>query len=377
MAPVNTFSTYQEIKSPNDYTYKLLQLTPDILEHIKTNEEGELRLKSPSTLKNHIVLVTDDKTWKMRQMNHSNSVILLNNMNINKLNKTIEHIIPVEETANKLLGVANLAYEYELTRTPGYIDIGKLPIYNGHFEEATDIESCLSVNALLNDSPISREEFYCQWYNLCGCEIEGKAVILSESFVTECLQLLIPILIMKNIDYKSDSFNINIHEISNEMHLQNKQCTPEVACTILHKFASADKEGINFRLNNLAVTKWFGIQTFMKTKAKPISPKDFLLNWKSSFPPFYNVPIDLVQMRGYFCRPVNDQLQFLNPASLTSSDLSTRVKELFQIGKEWEYDEFMPFISDHIPKGKKPESILLKYAKKKRIGKNRFVVCPR
>ena len=82
-------------------------------------------------------------------------------------------------------------------------------------------------------------------------------------------------------------------------------------------------------------------------------------------------------MRGYYCRPLNEQIQFLNPSTLTPGDMSTRVKELFQIVKEWEYEEFLPFIEEFIPKGKKPESIVLKYAKKKRVGKNRFMVCPR
>lgn len=377
MASKSSYSTYQEIKSPTDHTYKLLQLTPDLLDYIKSNEHGELLLKSPPILKNHIVLVTDNKTWKMRQMNHSNSVLLLNNMKINKLNKTLEHIIPVEEPTNQLLGIANLAYEYELSKIPGYIEIGNLPTYDGNFEVANEIDSSRNVEALMNDSPISREEFYKEWYTLCGCEIEGKAVILSKEFITDGLQLLIPILITKDIDYKSDAFNINISDISKEMRQQNRLYTQEVTITILHKFCIKHHESSMFKLNNLAVAKWFGIQTLFSTNANLISPKDFLLKWKSSFPPFYNVPIDLSQMRGYYCRPLNEQIQFLNPSTLTPGDMSIRVKELFQIVKEWEYEEFLPFIEEFIPKGKKPESIVLKYAKKKRVGKNRFMVCPR
>lgn len=377
MASKNSYSAYQEIKSPKDHTYKLLQLSPELLDYIKSNEHGELLLKSPSTLKNHIVLVTNNKTWKMRQMNHSNSVLLLNNMNINKLNKTIEHIIPIEEPTNKLLGIANLAYEYELSKIPGHIEISNLPIYDGKIEATYECEALHNVETLMNDSPISREEFYNEWYTLCGCEVKGNAVILSKEFVTEGLQLLIPVLITKDIDYKSDAFNISIADISQDLYLQNKLYTQEVTNTILHKFCIKDHASNRFRLNNLAVSKWFGIQTLFSTNARLISPKDFLLKWKSSFPPFYNVPIDLSQMRGYYCRPLNEQIQFLNPSTLTPGDMSTRVKELFQIVKEWEYEEFLPFIEEFIPKGKKPESIVLKYAKKKRVGKNRFIVCPR
>lgn len=376
MVSSQSYSTYQEIKSPGDHTYKLLQLTPDLLEYLKDNEDNELIIKSPTNVKNHIVLCTNNKTWKLRQMNHSNSVILLNDMKINKLDKTIQHITPPQEDSHKLLGIANLSYEYELNRTAGDIDITNLPIFGGT-EVNDEMSYNKSVVGLLTDSPISKDEFYREWYSLCGCEIEGKAVILSKEFTTDGLQLLIPILITRDIDYRGDAYNINLDEISKLMHEQNKLYTKSVTNTILNKFCIKENSSINFKLDNLAVAKWFGIQTLFDTNAKLISPKDLLLKWKSSFPPFYNIPIDLSQLRGYYCRPTEDRIQFLNPSTLTPGDMNMRVKELFKLVKEWDYEEFLPYIQEFIPKNKKPESIILKYAKKKRVNRNKSIICPR
>ncbi|CUM63274.1 uncharacterized protein PRCAT00000845001 [Priceomyces carsonii] len=360
---MSNYSVYQQTTAPKDHTYKLLQLTPELLTYMKDHRNKELVIKATEESKNQLVLCTEGKTWRIRQMNHSNTVILLEDSRSPRVKK--------ELGSDSLLGFSRLSYEYELSKTIGQIHINHLPVYDGESE----IESSRSVNDLLNNSLISREQFNHEWHQLGGCQINGKAVILAPKLISEGLYLLIQMIIANNIDYKKDS--VNFERILLLMHNHNNKFTDRITWTILNKFGTKEGDGKSFKLDNKAISVWFGIESLHNTSTKLLSTNDFLLAWKTSLPPFYTVPIDINYLRGYFYRPSGDIIRFLDPMSLTQGDLNSRIQELFKVTNEWDYDDFYPFISRLIPPGKKPESYVLKYAKKKRVGKNKFIVCPR
>lgn len=378
---MSSYHTYHQISKSPAYSYKLVQLPPDILEYMRSSPNNDLLIKAPTHTNNELVMCTQDSTWKLRQMNHSNTVLVLNNMNVNKLNHQLKHVVPSDKNKainNKLLGLTNCSFEYELLKSQGYIEISNLPSYNGSPLNVPSNEM-VSVTKLINDSPISLNQFYKEWYSNRGCEINGQAVLLLTQFTTEVLQTLIPILISNQISYTEGSFNIELNQIVSLMHNQNDTYNKEIVLTILHKFGFRNPDSpTSFKLNNLEISKWFGIQTLLSSaSATSIQPKQLLINWKSSFPPFYNIPIDLKDLRGYYCRPLKDQIQYLDPSVLTDKDISARAKDLFKVVKEWDYDEFLPFIQHLIPSGKKTDSVILKFARKKRVGKNKFMVTPR
>lgn len=378
MPEVPSFHIYYPITTPSTHIYKLIQLPPALTDYIKENEyesnENQLVIKSSKSIDNDLVLVNPDNTWKIRQMNHSNSVVLLNNMNVNKLNHSLDHISSTQDQLpDKLLGITNLSYEYEISKVDGKIDISKLPDYDGS-EIIGEYE--ILIDDFINDSLISRNQFLAKWYNYCGCEINNRAVILTSDFVSEILHNLIPVLISNDIPYESEEYNLNLSHISKLMLEQNSSFTQNILVTILSKFGQT-KNNTDFKLNNNKISKWFGIQTLIKLNHNLISTNQFLINWKSALPSFYNIPIDLMQLRGYYCRPLNDDIQYLNPENLSNNDISSRIKDLFKIVNSWDFDEFYPFIIDFIPPGRKPDLIILKFARKKRSGKNKFIVSPR
>lgn len=364
-----SYHAYNQLSAAPDHMYKLIQLPKDLLEVLET-AGNELVIKASPSNPNSMALCTASTTWKMRQMNHSNTVLLLKNTNIDD-KTSLKHLSPSEEgeSSNNLVGFSSHSYEYELSNSPGHIHIDNVPVFSGK-----SIKSSQTVAHLLENSLISTLEFFAEWYALCGCEIDGKAVILSADYVTEALGALILLLISHDVDYTDSDYIIDQTKFSSL--LSDLNYAPEVVTTLLHKFGRKDPEQDRFSLQNPAIATWYGIQTLRATGSVPVAPKDFLLKWKSSFPPFYNVPIDLGHLQGHFARPLPDRIQHLSPSSLTKNDVSARFKELFQFCKEWDFDDFVAYIQEFIPAGKKPDSVILKYAKKKRVGK-KFVVCPR
>lgn len=347
------FHTYHSLTTPKDHIYKLVELPDDLLDYIKTEPGKTLQFKAP-TGPNNLVLCTDSTTYNVRQMNHSNTVLLMNDMSSNYLQKNLA----TGDLERKLLGIGMTRYQYELTNCDGFVDTTGIPTYSGTIEKAEK-----TVADVLADSPISKERFYKSWYDLCGSEVDGYAVILGPDFTTDVLHTLVSILIASGA--ADGAFSES--SLAKSALEQNPKYTPQVVHTVVEKFSTDGK------LSNEAVAKWFGIQTLKKCSELP--DNEFLLKWKLSLPPFYDAPLDLVLVRGNYCRPYVGRVRHLHGANL-SNEISARIKELFQIVKEWDYDEFLPYVEEFIPLTKKPESVILKFARKKRVGK-KFVVCPR
>ncbi|SGZ56119.1 CIC11C00000000053 [Sungouiella intermedia] len=360
-----SFQVFNQISAPQDHVYKLVQLPPDLVAYMKDSPQKPLHFKSPASSNNHLVLCTDDSTYTVRQVNHSNTVLLVNDMSVNKYGKKMVGLNDnpsFPDSQNTLLAIGLSTYQYQLTSTPGYIDSKDIPIYDGR----SKVDVFKTVDQVRNDSPIAVSAFFPAWYRIRGCDINGLAVILAPEFVTEVLHTLISILIAQKLD------NFTLQDIEERAKDQNSNYTKDILVTVTENFCER-KDGM-LQLHKPNIAQWFGIET-LKSCLQALPDKELLLKWKSSLPPFFNVLLDLSLLHGYYCRPTVGKIRYL-PRDSLAGDIQTRVKEMFLIVKEWDFDEFLPYVAEFVPSTKKPDAVILKFARKKRVGK-KFVVCPR
>lgn len=354
-----SFDAYSQILWPKDHKYKLIELLDDLVDYIKDGK-GDLVLKSPALIKSHLVLCTDSQTFTVRQMNHSNSMLLMNDMSINKLKKEYDG------PDSSLVAIDRFSSIHELTKLGGFIDTAGIAKYPGD-----EVSSSKTMEQVEADSPIDREHFYAQWYNICGSQVDGHAVILTPEYVTKSLYALISVLLAG----KKAEGEFGIDDFLNSPVSSGLELQPSIISTLAHRFGDAVPLE-KFTLNHEKCAWWFGIDTMRKASSVALTNKDFMLKWKLSLPPFFNASLDLALLRGHFCRPETGKIRFLDPDML-SRDLHTRIKELFQMVKAWDYEDFLAYIEGFLPPAKKADAIILKFARKKRIAKNKFIVCPR
>lgn len=324
---------YSVHKGQHACSYKLVELPDDLVRHIK--QGGDLEFKS-SLDRSDLVLCTNSSTYRVRQANHSNTVLLLS------------------QKDTELTSVAQSTFHYELTHTDGAVDTTSVPVYSGDF-----VNLSKSVAQVCSDSPIAGQLFTQKWHSQCGSEVNGAAVILSPAFVTSCLYTLISTLLASKATAGFSRDTV-------------AKCLPAaILDTILDRFCE-ERDGA-FAMRDDAVVRWFGVETLKACEA--LTEREFLLKWKSSLPPFFTARLDLSLLRGFYCRPDRTRVRYLNPESL-SNDLSARIKEMFQLVPEWTFDEFLPFVQRFVPESKKPEAFLLKFVRKKRANKT-ITVGPR
>lgn len=336
-----SINLYQQSSPSDNYRYKLIQLSPDILDCIENNTK--LTIKSPLS-KDDLALVSDSQTWKIRQMDQTNTVLLMDNT----------------QSENAMVGIASLPYEYELKPHKYSINTAILPVYN---QSSDPPNSTVSLLQLIQNTPVSRAEFFEQWHELGGCEVNGTCYILPSDLISKILHSLLTVMIAEKIDYTKDS--VPRAQLIEKL---GPQMDPEsVVNAVINKFYNGEDL---IKVNNQQVAKWYGIQTLKQTR--PMDSKQFYIEWKSRFPNFYHIPLDLDILRGHFYRK-SGQIAYLNQDSL-SNEISARIKELFKLSSEWDLNDMVPFIT--CLTSRKVESVLLKYSKIKRIG-TRKVVCPR
>lgn len=361
-----SFSIYNQVTDSDDHVHKLMQLPKELVEYLK-QPENVLQFKSPLSYSNHLVLCTQSTTYLVRQMNHSNTQLLVEDLLAPAIKKSVKSTYgePDAEPSQDLLAVDQCSYMYELTPTEGSIETAGLPIYDGT-TELLSTKNPRTLEQLIDDSPIAADSFTRRWHSMCGCTVNQVAVILHSGFVTEALYALISVTIAE----KLHSFTID--GMATRLSQESPKYTRSVLETISGKFCT--QTDTLYELNESEIAKWFGVMTLRKLKT-PCYDKDVLLQWKSSLPPFFSALLDLKALRGHYYRPMAGSIQQLDPLGL-SLDIHGRIKEMFALVKEWDFDEFLPFVLEFIPLTKKPDAVILKYAKKKRVGR-RFVVCPR
>lgn len=355
-----SFHLYKPIYTPLDHVYKLVQLPPELLSYIKTSPNEPLQFKSPLSSKTLLVLCTKDTTYTVRQSNHSNTQLLLTDMAINKYKLRLEPFSGPDPLP-RLLGLGQSSYIYELTEAEGNIDPSGVPEYDG-----TSSEGSKTLQQVIEDSPIDAAAFLPQWHALRGSEVDKKAVFLAPKFVTDAVYTLISIVIAEKL------LLFKPEDVEAKFAQQNSRYTRPILDTLCGMFCS--QENGLFVMDNSKVARWFGIET-LKATPGTLTDKKLLLQWKLSLPPFFNAPLDLKVLQGSYFRPSPNVVQYVDKSKL-HGEIHSRIKEMFVMVKEWDYEEFLPFVEEFIPSTKKPESVILKYARRKRVGK-KFVVCPR
>ncbi|ODV96300.1 hypothetical protein PACTADRAFT_49665 [Pachysolen tannophilus NRRL Y-2460] len=360
---MKTMETYSYLVP--DASYKLIELSPELLEVIKLQKSG-ISIKASSHDSLDLVLTTDTKTFQLREKKHSNTQLL------------------IKEKNEKIIGFSSFGSALELNKTIGRINYSNVPIYNGNLSKFKERllknqSISISVDELILQSPISRGEFDNHWIELNGSEIENIAVILSSNFITEILTLLINIIIANDLNFN----NLNLYKIFQiiEIEIENEieNITIDILETVLKKFSKNLQNP--FKIDFLKISKWYGIEMLKLYSTNSIEIDEFCLNWKSSIPSsltsIESISIDLNMLKGYYYKITGstNKIKYLNKHSLPM-DNTSRFKALFQLNKYWDLDEFEPFIIDLNEKNLKITSFIMKYARVQKQG-NKTIISSR
>jgi Sister chromatid cohesion protein Dcc1 len=116
---------------------------------------------------------------------------------------------------------------------------------------------------------------------------------------------------------------------------------PECIQALLHAFSSP-ATGETYRLDQSAITKWYGLRTLSQTLT-PLPTARFLTTWSLSLPASIDHSPDLTLLRGNYYQPTPGTVQYLPSEELATSP-QNRLGQLLAIKERWEVGELMPLM---------------------------------
>lgn len=382
--------------------YKLLQLTPELLAHIEDDSitTKSLTLKPMDGPKSELVLCTDSSTFVIKQKMHSNCVLLMS-----RSDRAVEQDISApeysgntstdrgddaEETMCTYEAYSQQCFELEPRKIEGKINIAQLPIYDGPDKPllSTSYTLTISLSQFSESSPCSNKEFYDQWYASNGCMLAGQACVLPGRFIDKQLHLLLLCIVGAELDIANgltmEQCKVAMGSNFQESNIE-KTDLEQILKTILMKFSKnpvttgENQDSQVYQLDLGKIAQWYGKKCLSKncSNFQYIGIDDFMIKWKSSFPPFFSCDIDLEMLLGFYCKDLNhNKLCYLDDVMLPQ-DPKQRFSRLFSIQKSWLQQEIWPFVKDLNHQNLKPETFLIKYARRKRVKRDNFIITSR
>ena len=422
MTRINLYS-----KLKLDPSYKLIQLTPDLLKVIEqsandtmnqekngndsdsdnTNHTGlafkAIDMKDNQTNKNDVVLCSSNKTWLLRQKNHSNTVLLMEGYEQGKVTLLPEKLLfgKKEQPTLNLLGFSKTTYEYETKPIQGKINLDLIPIFGGELNFGEDFicqekgkdndddgdgdgsnHYLKSFDELVENSACSREECLREWHRLGGCRINGYMCIFSEAFMTKALHITLVSILGGSIDMNKLDLKETFKLVTRDIDEDYNPYTLEVIRTVLNKFGTKrlkdasndekmadcdDSDRICWKLNMDIIAKWYGKQALLKYASQHSVPIDeFLIKWRSLFPPFFPCDIDIDMLRGMIYKPDINTIQYIS-RDILPMEPKERFKLLFKLQNSWLLEDIAPYIEELNVRGLKLDNFIMKYARRKRV----------
>lgn len=351
-------------------SYRLLQLTPELQSALES-KDGEaapgLTFKAPQT-EAGLVVCTGDKTFKLRKMNQTNTVLT-----VKTHVRDSEDDVDMSEggSSRPLIAFGSVPYFLEATEISGDIRFEQVPRYLGSGRiEVNDGMGKGSVAALKQRSAISDKEFYVSWYQNAGVEIDGVACIISPNVLKTLLGEMLTAVVADGLDFKQ----LQLHSVYKALTSDEEGEPVDVVEALLRRFCTID--GDYYCIDEQEVVNWLGIQTLREQAfTSPISMDSFMKQWRESIPISSDWNLDLAKLTGSYVCPNPSTIRYLT-LDLLSNNPKQRFSQLFTFKTTWDLDEMVPFIDDLRSKTVKLESFVMKYARKK-TGNGKITISPR
>lgn len=378
------------LPSNTSTNYKLIQLPKSFINELKsssrTNEKllskyginsNKFQLKSSSSNSTPF-LTTTNKTFKIRQQNHSNCQMLLHDF-INF--KNFENYLIIENFHNNIINYSNI----NIWEINDLNDI-KDDKFNCITIESLN-EVMISFIKIFNQTPISVVEFDNLIINDNVYPSFDKIVKISQNLKIQLINEII--LNFNSIDIKGTILDI-YNKISQKYNIKNHliiriitfliinytnitdDITTETPC--IDQFINYNIEDKKYILNDNKIIK-FIISTILE-KIKKISIDDLLIELRMNLPINYNTKFDIKDIItgiGYITN--SNTVNYINIETLKNLKTpNERFDKLFQLKSNWLIEEIEPFISDINVRNIKTDKFALKYCKVKRVNNNKRIM---
>lgn len=360
--------------------HKLVQLTPELLKILESPEIPlYFKAAGEAAPNDEVVLCTDNKTFQLKQKDHSNTVLILRKR---------------DAQLGTFEAIASTGYEYEVISSNGHINLDAVPMI-------TDMSAVMNAaeapnpgpatfEAVAAESACSYQEALAQWRRASGVELpeHGGTYILGRSLVDPWLRVLLAsIMEFAPINGHECKRAVQWQKLLTSMRDGSEMFHDAVAMSVLWRFGACS--GDEYVLNMREVVVWQGLNALRSfPHAAEVSTDELLIRWQAQFPPYFECELNTVMLQGWICHTrvsethaARTHLRLVDPTTLPSTSnrtsagaLRDRLAYLFKLQRCWFISDLEPYVEDLNTRKAKTESLLLRHCRILALGKDKIAV---
>lgn len=352
----------------NGHHYRLLRLTPDLEQALA---EGTLVFKSSSISREPVLVgCTANKTYQLRQMNQSNTLLLARPFHdddddgLAEVDKSASLASQLDRetisrTPSSLLafGAAHNFIE-PVEMTSSLLNSLDIPLYHGGGQiSRTPVK--MSLEDLRMTAPMSDAQFDHQWKMAGGFESSGIACLPADEFAQQILDEFLNECTVKR---PREWFKTPVPDLFTSLDCDIDE-PDQVQLAVTLKFAS--ENGI---LDARKIAQFYGSRTLYSLKFETYPLPDFLSKWSHNIPVEVPFELTLDMLSGLHYCPTPTTIRYFDEKNL-STNPKTRFKQLFAAKGTWGLEDMLPFIEPvRFNKAIKLDNFIMKFAKRRKIG---------
>uniref|UniRef100_A0A060TCA2 ARAD1D34694p n=1 Tax=Blastobotrys adeninivorans TaxID=409370 RepID=A0A060TCA2_BLAAD len=347
-----------KVKIAPQSSYRLIELNETLINALESDPYG-LHIKAP-TGDCEPVLTTRSTTYRLRQVNQTNTLLVA------------EPQSEDGQHCTSMLAFGTAPNCLEVQKIDPAVDVSSIPTYSGYgkISYPSDQVPPRTVEQLRACVAASDEEFDSIWRQRGGVEVNGVACILEGSVIKSLLSLILPSIQAAKLDFNS----ISAEEVYKAMDADDEEEPLEIIRAIIAMFSKNDQ--VPYQLDPDSIVQWLGDWTLREhAPDNEITITAFQELWADTIPISHNWTMDLKMLKGRYVQPTPTTIRYLCREKLDNNP-RIRFQQLFAVKSTWDLDEMVPFIDDLKPTAVKLEGFVMKYARKKTLGK-RVVVTKR
>ncbi|KTW26645.1 hypothetical protein T552_02654 [Pneumocystis carinii B80] len=324
----------------------LMEVPEDICEFLSGQKRGYLTLKS-SYDGNNTVLCTSSKTYLLRNVTQTNSLLLF-------------------QRENEGFSLLKDAKSYlEIVSMPIRIDLEHLSyIYDGYNLDVPDNTQVYTLCQVKRRTPASDEEIENAFIYFMCLFINGYLRRLSFDYAFHILQLILAYAQEEDIPLDSLKFDSLMSNIGSDER-------EDVVKLVLRRFSKTKTEP--YAIDGHSIAQWIGIHLLSKHKSTPISYNEFIEKWRSTIPEPFSALTELSLLEGQYLLIEPSMIQYF-PEDILPMDPAMRFRELFLVRPKWNLSDILPYIRGLATDETKVDSLLRKFTRKQTLNQQTIVI---
>ncbi|KAI0081308.1 hypothetical protein K474DRAFT_1768752 [Panus rudis PR-1116 ss-1] len=355
--------TFSESPAADIRSFRLLELPSDLCKAIESSTGRSISWAIKGESADDAVLCTANKTYTLRSVVLSNSVLVTSASNqadavvIRDTLHEIYELVPSVPRLQKLNGFLRGA-EYNEGQEAQDMDGDS----NDSDRETTRKGKRLTYQHAREILQASDAELDDGLRKRRILVLNGELRPIAPSYLTTIIELLLNYLVSLSLPSNAAP----VDRLTSALH-EEHEVRKDISRQVMAWFGEI--EGDIWRLDAKAAVKEVGVGILRAYKDDPLPEAEFVQKWKAAIGDTYETHATLALLSGnYLLGPAPNSLSTnpvvtYFPSSALPTDPAARFTDLFLTRPRWKADEITPFLEDIVVDKKERDKYLLKYAR--------------